>query len=600
MNNPTNYSNTLEQSGKSIISIPDIGISARFLKGFVYIISLKETRSLIRIEGNSTDVTGYSPEELLNGNITIESLIIEEDRNAYLAKRQERINNSSSDDSVKFRIKHRNIGTIQVAERIIIENDAIGNPEYLIGYVEDKTVENLNALSMRQLLAFREAIDRFLICTITDRDGVIIYANRKFSRQSGYTIKEILGQTHGKLIGSEHHDESFWQQYWKTISAGEKWTGIVQNVAKSGKKYWEEKVVIPITDSNGEIVNYLSLSNDVTSRFELERKLRFFKEAIDVSPDMMFLIDLGDFRILDINSTATRTLGYTPSRLLEMSFPSVLVDITENELRFITEEAIKISSGKGVIETRMKTSEGVNIDVDLVYSVYHSVKWGHRVIFSARDVTMRKELKRELESHKTGMMEIARLAQMGTWEWRPHEEIIILSANAASILEVGDSETTITFAEFQKMIHPADLHILDKAIERIFDQEEPAAFNYRIATAGGAEKHLSLKRYNLKISSDNRIVSVQGFAQDITEIRLTQIENEYYHDKLEQLVFQTSHHLRASVSTILGVLEVFKAGKPSHTEVDTLLKYISDAAIEADDNLRIMFRRLQEAQSHRK
>lgn len=600
MNNPTNYSNTLEQSGKSIISIPNIGISARFLKGFVYIISLKETHSLIRIEGNSTDVTGYSPEELLNGNITIESLIIEEDRNAYLAKRQERINNSSSDDTIKFRIKHRNIGTIQVAERIIIENDAIGNPEYLIGYVEDKTVENLNALSMRQLLAFREAIDRFLICTITDRDGVIIYANRKFSRQSGYTIKEILGQTHGKLIGSEHHDESFWQQFWKTISAGEKWTGIVQNVSKTGKKYWEEKVVIPITDSNGEIVNYLSLSNDVTSRFELERKLRFFKEAIDVSPDMMFLIDLGDFRILDINSTATRLLGYTPSRLLEMSFPSVLVDITENELRFITEEAIKNSSGKGVIETRMKTSEGVNIDVDLVYSVYHSVKWGHRVIFSARDVTMRKELKRELESHKTGMMEIARLAQMGTWEWRPHEEIIILSANAASILEVGDSETTITFAEFQKMIHPADLHILEKAIERIFNQEEPAAFNYRIATTGGAEKHLSLKRYNLKISSDNRVVSVLGFAQDITEIRLTQIENEYYHDKLEQLVFQTSHHLRASVSTILGVLEVFKAGNPSHTEVDKLLNYISDAAIEADDNLRIMFRRLQEAQSHRK
>lgn len=106
----------------------------------------------------------------------------------------------------------------------------------------------------------------------------------------------------------------------------------------------------------------------------------------------------------------------------------------------------------------------------------------------------------EIETHKTGMIEIAKLAKMGTWEWRPQDGLIILSGTAASILELGHSETTIEFSEFQKMVHPGDLHLFERAIERILRQEDPAAFNYRIATLYGLEKHMSLKRYHIKVS----------------------------------------------------------------------------------------------------
>jgi|GEM_PF-2269923 len=590
----------LEQGEKHGSDIPKIGIASRFLKGFVYVLSLRDKNISPIVEGNIAEVTGYTADEFINNGMSIEQLVAEEDLTNYIQERSRIIEKTSNESTLEYKLKHKSVGIIHVAEKIIVQYNSKGDVEFLIGYLEDKTVDVLNAVSMRQLLAFREAIDRFLICTITDPDGTIIYANRKFSRRSGYPIKEVLGRTHVDLIGSGNHDEKFWDSFWATIRSGKKWSGVVLNVAKSGEKYWEEKVVIPVLGNDRTVLNYISLGNDVTSRFELERKMRFFKEAIDVSPDMMFLVDSSDFKILDVNSTAEKTLGYSSERLTEMSLPHVLAELSLNELRYIVDETHKSGSTKGVFETKLIASSGDLIASEFVFSIYHSNKWGDRIIFSVRDISRKKEMELEIETHKTGMIEIAKLAKMGTWEWRPKDGLIILSGTAASILELGHSETTIEFSEFQKMVHPGDLHLFERAIERILRQEDPAAFNYRIATQDGLEKHMSLKRYHIKVSEENEIIAVQGFAQDISDIRRTQIENEYYHEKMEQFVFQTSHHLRASISTILGVIEVFNSGNRSEVDSGKLLGYISEAATDADDNLRLMFRRLQETQNLKK
>lgn len=590
----------LEQGEKHGSDIPKIGIASRFLKGFVYVLSLRDKNISPIVEGNIAEVTGYTADEFINNGMSIEQLVAEEDLTNYIQERSRIIEKTSNESTLEYKLKHNSVGIIHVAEKIIVQYNSKGDVEFLIGYLEDKTVDVLNAVSMRQLLAFREAIDRFLICTITDPDGTIIYANRKFSRRSGYPIKEVLGRTHVDLIGSGNHDEKFWDSFWATIRSGKKWSGVVLNVAKSGEKYWEEKVVIPVLGNDRTVLNYISLGNDVTSRFELERKMRFFKEAIDVSPDMMFLVDSSDFKILDVNSTAEKTLGYSSERLTEMSLPHVLAELSLNELRYIVDETHKSGSTKGVFETKLIASSGDLIASEFVFSIYHSNKWGDRIIFSVRDISRKKEMELEIETHKTGMIEIAKLAKMGTWEWRPKDGLIILSGTAASILELGHSETTIEFSEFQKMVHPGDLHLFERAIERILRQEDPAAFNYRIATQDGLEKHMSLKRYHIKVSEENEIIAVQGFAQDISDIRRTQIENEYYHEKMEQFVFQTSHHLRASISTILGVIEVFNSGNRSEVDSGKLLGYISEAATDADDNLRLMFRRLQETQNLKK
>jgi hypothetical protein len=109
---------------------------------------------------------------------------------------------------------------------------------------------------------------------------------------------------------------------------------------------------------------------------------------------------------------------------------------------------------------------------------------------------------------------------------------------------------------------------------------------------------LTHEQYNvLRILRGGKVDTVVGFVQDITEFRLSQIENEYYHEKMEQLMFQSSHHLRASVSTILGVVELFKTNRMKPEEFQIFLKYISDAATEADESLRYICRKLQEGKS---
>ena len=70
----------------------------------------------------------------------------------------------------------------------------------------------------------QESIDQHSIISKTDAAGRIIYANDLFERISGYSRDELLGQTH-RIIKSDRHPKSFYDEMWKTISSGNVWQG---------------------------------------------------------------------------------------------------------------------------------------------------------------------------------------------------------------------------------------------------------------------------------------------------------------------------------------------------------------------------------------
>ena len=63
-------------------------------------------------------------------------------------------------------------------------------------------LEKQNQELSSRLNAFTKAIDKNIICTITDTKGVITYANERFYNISQYDESEIIGNTH-KLINGK-------------------------------------------------------------------------------------------------------------------------------------------------------------------------------------------------------------------------------------------------------------------------------------------------------------------------------------------------------------------------------------------------------------
>ncbi len=109
---------------------------------------------------------------------------------------------------------------------------------------------------------------------ITNRQGVIEWANTAFTTFTGYSLAEALGMRTGDLVKSGKYDKAFYRALWDTILAGEVWQGEIINKRKDGTLYTEDMTITPLKDERGEITHFLAVKQDITERVEVERDLQ--------------------------------------------------------------------------------------------------------------------------------------------------------------------------------------------------------------------------------------------------------------------------------------------------------------------------------------
>ena len=97
---------------------------------------------------------------------------------------------------------------------------------------------------------------------LTDAKGQIVYANNYFVNLTGYDFESLIGNM-PKLLKSGFHDADFYAQLWDDISCGKTWHGFFVNKQKNGTLFYEEATITPIFTPQGNIKNYLKISNSV-------------------------------------------------------------------------------------------------------------------------------------------------------------------------------------------------------------------------------------------------------------------------------------------------------------------------------------------------
>ncbi len=105
---------------------------------------------------------------------------------------------------------------------------------------------------------------------ITDRNGMIEWANPAFTSLTGFSFEEARGRKTNLLRSGVHNDE-YYKILWDTILSGQVWRGRLINKRKDGSVYVEEQTITPVRDSNGDISHFVAIKQDITEREQAEQ-----------------------------------------------------------------------------------------------------------------------------------------------------------------------------------------------------------------------------------------------------------------------------------------------------------------------------------------
>jgi len=109
---------------------------------------------------------------------------------------------------------------------------------------------------------------------VTDAERRILRVNEAFTRVTGYTAEEAIGQT-PSLLKSGRHDALFYQDMGNALQRQGHWKGEIWNRRKNGEIYPEWLSISAVRDAQGSISHYVASFLDITQRKEAEEQIQF-------------------------------------------------------------------------------------------------------------------------------------------------------------------------------------------------------------------------------------------------------------------------------------------------------------------------------------
>lgn len=169
-------------------------------------------------------------------------------------------------------------GKVENYEIDLVKED--GTPLYVLGNILGNFDESGELVSLREytldITKRRLAEERSIklshaveqspeAIVITDKFGKIEYVNTAFTKVTGYSYQEAIGEN-PKILSTHEKSSKEYEILWKTIFSGKTWRGEFHNKKKNGELYWEQASISPILDEKGEITHFVAVKEDITER----------------------------------------------------------------------------------------------------------------------------------------------------------------------------------------------------------------------------------------------------------------------------------------------------------------------------------------------
>ncbi|MFI3218628.1 MAG: PAS domain S-box protein, partial [Methylococcales bacterium] len=135
-------------------------------------------------------------------------------------------------------------------------------------------ISYLKAMEVELLLAaniFEEGEEAIMVAS---PDRIILKVNKAFTKITGYSADEAVGQK-TSLLKSGKQDAAFYLQLWNTLKITHYWQGELWNKRKNGEIYPQWMSVFEQCNIRHEIEHYIAVFSDITDRKTAETRIHF-------------------------------------------------------------------------------------------------------------------------------------------------------------------------------------------------------------------------------------------------------------------------------------------------------------------------------------
>ena len=404
-------------------------------------------------------------------------------------------------------------------------------------YLELRKKSYEQIVRINEIEFYRKGLDEHAIVAKTDERGRITYANDKFCEISKYTREELIGKDH-RILNSQTHSKDFFEKLWKTILSGNPWHGEIMNRAKDGSFYWVDTTILPHSNSEGKITEFVSIRYDITEKKNVEielknRELKFTK-IFEESLDAITAISPPDFGFIDCNPAALKLFGVKTLEEFRTLGPW---DLSPKYQPCGTPSAKKaeevigkaMTNGHHFFEWTHLTLDKKEVPVTILLT---KIEENGKVILHAmlRDISEQKRLEKQLVQSNQHLNLALEGSGLGVWSIDLRTSKITFDLRSLQLLGLSEESCELDITAWQDKVHPEDLdHLLNKLEVYLSGKENFFEETYRIKSSEGEWKTMVARGRFTNFNSKGEPTRFTGTQQDITE-KVKQ-ETEYQKQK---------------------------------------------------------------------
>lgn len=168
----------------------------------------------------------------------------------------------------------------------VAQNSLVAINESLEARVGERTRELLESEEYLRVAA--TAFESQEGIFVTDTKSTILRVNHAFTKITGYSAEESVGNT-PRLLKSGRQDKAFYSAMWESINNTGVWVGEIWNKRKNGEVYPEQLTITAVKGASGIVTHYVATLTDISERkkaefllISKEQQLNFVLESSDL------------------------------------------------------------------------------------------------------------------------------------------------------------------------------------------------------------------------------------------------------------------------------------------------------------------------------